>query len=75
MKWQGRRRSSNVDDARGRQMAAGTASIGMIIQVVLRLFGAKGILALVAIGLIGWQMGLIDPAALFSGGGQVTEVE
>ena len=75
MEWKGRRQSSNVDDARGRKMAAGTASIGMIIQVVLRLFGTKGIIALVAVGLIGWQMGLIDPAALFSGGGQVTEVE
>lgn len=75
MEWKGRRRSSNVDDARGRKMAAGTASIGMIVQVVMRLFGTKGILALVAVGLIGWQMGLIDPSALFGGGGQVSEVE
>ncbi len=77
MEWKGRRQSTNVDDARGRKMAAGTASIGMIIQVVLRMFGAKGLLALAAVGLIGWQMGLIDPAALLGGGGsgQVTEVE
>jgi predicted metalloprotease len=77
MEWKGRRQSTNVDDARGRKMSAGTASIGMIIQVVLRMFGTKGLLALAAVGLIGWQMGLIDPAALLGGGGsgQVTEVE
>jgi predicted metalloprotease len=75
MKWKGRRQSSNVDDARGRQMSGGSASIGMIIQVLLRVLGLKGILVVAAIGLIGWQMGLIDPAALFSEGGQVTEVE
>ena len=76
MEWKGRRQSTNVDDARGRKMGAGTASIGMIIQVVLRLFGAKGLLALAAVGIIGWQMGLFDPAALLGGGsGQVTEVE
>ncbi len=75
MEWRGRRQSTNVEDARGRKMAAGTASIGLIIRLVTRVFGAKGIIALVAVGLIGWQLGLIDPAALFGGGGQVTEVE
>ncbi|MGI9220606.1 MAG: KPN_02809 family neutral zinc metallopeptidase [Woeseiaceae bacterium] len=75
MKYKGRRESSNVEDARGRKMAAGGASIGIIIQLVTRVFGVKGILALAAIGLIGWQMGLIDPAALLGGGGQVTEVQ
>jgi len=75
MEWKGRRGSANIDDARGRKMATGSASIGMIIQIILRLFGAKGILVLVAVGVIGWQMGLIDPAALFSESGQVTEVE
>jgi predicted metalloprotease len=75
MEWKGRRQSSNVDDARGRKMGGGTASLGMIVQVLLRVLGLKGILVVAALGLIGWQMGLIDPAALFSGGGQVTEVE
>lgn len=56
-------------------MAAGGASIGVIIQLVTRIFGVKGLLTLAAVGLIGWQMGLIDPAALLGGGGQVTEVE
>lgn len=75
MEWKGRRQSTNVDDARGRKMAAGTASIGLIIRLVMRMFGTKGLIALVAVGLIGWQMGLINPAALFGGGGQVTEVD
>lgn len=74
MKYKGRRQSSNVDDARGRKMAGGGASIGVIIQLVTRVLGVKGVIALVAVGLIGWQMGLIDPAALL-GGGQLTEVE
>ena len=75
MEYKGRRQSSNVNDARGRKMAAGGASIGVIIQLVTRIFGVKGLLTLAAVGLIGWQMGLIDPAALLGGGGQVTEVE
>jgi predicted metalloprotease len=55
-------------------MAGGGASIGVIIQLVTRVLGVKGVIVLVAVGLIGWQMGLIDPAALL-GGGQVKEVE
>lgn len=75
MEWKGRRRSRNVDDARGRRVAAGGASLGLIIRLVTRLFGAKGLIGLVAVGLIGWQLGLLDPAALLGGGGQVREVE
>jgi predicted metalloprotease len=75
MKWQGRRRSSNVQDARGRRVSGGGgAGIGTIINVVLRLFGVKGIAVLAVLGIIGWQMGLIDPVALM-GGEQVQEVE
>ena len=46
----------------------------MIVNLVLRTFGIKGLLALAAIGIIGWQFGLLDPAALM-GGGQVSEVD
>ena len=49
--------------------------IAGLIQVIMRLLGPKGLLALVAVGIIGWQMGLIDPAALLGGGGQVSEVD
>ncbi len=73
MKWQGRRSSTNVEDARGRRVAGGSAGLGAILNVVVRIFGIKGILVLGVLGFIGWQMGLIDPAALL-GGGQVQEV-
>ena len=73
MKWQGRRSSTNVEDARGRRVTAGSAGLGAILNVVVRIFGIKGILVLGVLGFIGWQMGLIGPAALL-GGGQVQEV-
>jgi predicted metalloprotease len=73
MKWQGRRSSTNVEDARGRRVSAGSAGLGAILNVVVRIFGIKGILVLGVLGFIGWQMGLINPAALL-GGGQVQEV-
>ncbi|HNP36117.1 MAG TPA: neutral zinc metallopeptidase [Woeseiaceae bacterium] len=73
MEWKGRRQSTNVDDARGRKVV-GTASIGVLLQMVGRLFGFKGILVLIGLGLVGWQLGLFDPATLL-GGGQVKEVE
>lgn len=75
MEYKGRRQSTNVDDARGRKMAGAAIPIGLIMQVVTRMFGAKGILVLAVLGIVGWQLGLINPAALFGGGGQVTEVE
>jgi hypothetical protein len=74
MKWQGRRRSSNVEDARGRRLAAGGGGFGTIVNMVMRMFGIKGIAVLAVLGVIGWQMGLIDPAALL-GGSQVQKVD
>lgn len=74
MKWKGRRASNRVEDARGRKVVAGVGSLGLIIKAVLQMFGPKGILVLLGLGVIGWQMGLIDPAALLSGD-QVREVE
>lgn len=75
MKWKGRRASTNIQDARGRRVVGGGAGLGTIINVVLRLFGIKGILVLLAVGIVGWQMGLIDPAMLMGGGQQVQEVD
>lgn len=72
MKWQGRRRSSNVTDARGKRVAQ-TAGLAAIVNIVGRTFGMRGILVLVALGIVGWQMGLLDPAAIL-GGGQVQDV-
>jgi hypothetical protein len=74
MKWKGRRGSSNVEDARGRRVVATTAGLGAIINLVGRMFGMRGILILVAVGIVGWQLGLFDPAAMM-GGGQVREVD
>ncbi len=74
MKWRGRRASTNVDDARGRRAVGGGAGIGAVLNLVLRIFGLKGLLVLGVVGLIGWQMGLLNPAALM-GGSQVQEVE
>jgi predicted metalloprotease len=74
MEWKGRRQSTNVDDARGRKLVAGTAGIGVLLRMVGQLFGMKGILVLIGIGFLGWTFGIIDPAALL-GGGQVREVE
>jgi predicted metalloprotease len=74
MKWKGRRTSSNVEDARGRRVAQNAAGLGALINAIIRMFGVKGVLVLILLGFVGWQMGLIDPAALM-GGGQVQEVE
>jgi uncharacterized protein len=73
MKWQGRRRSTNVEDARGRRVTAGGTGLATILNLVGRTFGMKGILVLIALGIIGWQTGLLDPAGLL-GGAQVQEV-
>ncbi len=74
MKWKGRRGSSNVQDARGRRVTGGRGGggLGLLLNMVGRTFGMKGILVLVVLGFIGWQLGLLDPAAL-TGGGQVQE--
>jgi len=76
MKWKGRRASKNVNDARGRRVTGGRggAGINTLVNLVVRTFGLKGILVLLGVGFIGWQMGLLDPAALM-GGTQVSEVE
>lgn len=74
MKWKGRRTSTNVEDARGRRMASGGVGLGSIFNLIIRVFGVKGVIVMAALGIIGWQMGLIDPAALL-GGSQVQEVD
>ena len=56
-------------------MGRGIGGLGAIFNVVLRLFGFKGLLVLFAVGIVGWQMGIINPAALMGGGGQVQQVD
>jgi len=75
MKWQGRRSSSNVDDARGsRVTGASSAGAGMLLSLVGRRFGIKGILVMIVLGVILWQAGLIDPNQLTGGPAQTTNV-
>jgi len=71
MKWKGQRKSSNVEDARGRKVAS-TAGAGMLLNMVGRRFGIKGILVMiVAVGVL-WKMGLVDPG-MFLGGPTQTQ--
>lgn len=55
-------------------MASSGAGLGMLLNLVFRMFGAKGMLALAVVGFVGWQLGLFDPMAVV-GGGQVEQVE
>ena len=70
MKWKGRRTSSNVEDARGRSRAVNTAGAGMLLNLVGRKFGIKGILIAIVIGVVAWKLGLVDPAQLTGGAPQ-----
>ena len=74
MKWQGRRRSTNVDDARGRRVSGRGGGAATILNLVIRMFGIKGVAVLAVLGFIGWQMGLLDPATLM-GGAKVQQVD
>ncbi|HET6566072.1 MAG TPA: neutral zinc metallopeptidase [Xanthomonadales bacterium] len=77
MKWKGRRGSSNVQDARGQRVSsgAGGAGAGMLINLVGRTFGFKGILVILVIGFFLWQFGLVDPASVIGGKPSVTQVD
>jgi len=74
MKWKGRKGSSNVDDARGRKVVAGGAGAGVLLNLVGRKFGIKGILILIVVGFIAVQAGLLDPATLTGGPTEVRDV-
>lgn len=69
MKWKGRRSSTNVIDSRGRKVAS-TAGAGVLLNMVGRRFGIKGILILIVIGAVAWKMGLVDPEMLLGGSSQ-----
>jgi predicted metalloprotease len=76
MKWEGRRRSSQVEDARGREYrGAGRSGLVPIINLVMRVFGLKGIAVLAVVGFLGWQAGVIDPVTLLDGGGGMQPVD
>jgi predicted metalloprotease len=73
MKWKGRRSSSNVEDARSQRVAGRSGGLAALLNLVIRIFGFKGIAILGVLGVVGWQMGLIDPIALL-GGSQAQQV-
>jgi predicted metalloprotease len=76
MRWQGRKASNNVRDARSTVTSArgGGSGAAQLIGLAIRLFGIKGIAVLAVVGVIGWQLGLLDPQALL-GGSQTTQVD
>jgi predicted metalloprotease len=71
MKWKGRRQSDNVIDSRGKRVAS-TAGAGMLLNLVGRRFGLKGILVMFAVVGVLWVTGLVDPS-LFLGGTTQTQ--
>jgi len=66
MKWKGRRQSDNVIDSRGKRVV-NTAGAGVVLNLVGRRFGFKGILVLAAVVGLLWITGLVDPAAFLGG--------
>lgn len=74
MKTRGRRTSRHVRDARGQRVVAGGAGLGVLLQLVGRMFGLKGIVILAVLGVAAWQLGLVNPSML-TGGGQVRQGE
>ncbi|NND44621.1 MAG: metalloprotease [Xanthomonadales bacterium] len=70
MRWKGRRASRNVQDHRGkRQSAGGAGALGLLFNIG-RHFGLKGILAVIVLGGVLWQLGLVDPAQMLGGAPQ-----
>ncbi|WP_424315542.1 KPN_02809 family neutral zinc metallopeptidase [Haloferula sp.] len=70
MKWKGRQKSENVQDVRGQRSSSGGGSGGGLfglISVIGRMFGFKGIIVMVILGLIGWKLGIISPNMLVGG--------
>ncbi len=72
MQWKGRRKSEQVEDARGQRGpvfagGGGGGGIGMLITIG-RMFGFKGILAALVLGVVLWKVGIIDMNFLLGGG-------
>jgi hypothetical protein len=68
MKWKGRRESTNVIDSRGKRVAS-TAGAGVLLNLVGRRFGIKGILVMVVVVVVLWMTGLVDPNQFLGGPG------
>lgn len=70
MEWKGRRQSGNVEDSRGKSYRGGSGGGGGLglLMMIGRTFGWKGILAALALGLVLWKFGIVDPSMLIGGG-------
>jgi predicted metalloprotease len=75
MEWENRRQSENVEDARGRRTGGGGTGLAVLANLVLRLFGLKGLLVLALLGVVAWQMGVLDPVLLAGGPTETRAVE
>lgn len=76
MRWKGRRQSGNVEDSRGASYrgASGGRGGGLgLLMLIGRTFGIKGILAAVVLGLILWNLGIVDPSMLLGGGAPASQ--
>ena len=74
MKWKGNRASTHVEDERGRRVGSGYSGAGMLLSLVGRRFGVKGILVTLVLGAVLWKAGLLDPAQMLGGSGQMQSV-
>ncbi|MFC7336470.1 neutral zinc metallopeptidase [Haloferula chungangensis] len=72
MKWKGRSQSSNVEDVRGQRSSGGGGGGLGLLTMILRVFGFKGVIVAVVIGVIAWKMGIVDPSMLLGGGSTTT---
>lgn len=73
MKWKGRRSSDNVSDRRGQVSTRSGGGAGMLIGLVGRTFGFKGIVVAAVIVVVLMMTGLVDPSAFLGGGVQTTQ--
>jgi uncharacterized protein len=77
MQWKGRAGSENVDDARGRSGGFGGGGGGGfgLLMMVGRMFGIKGILAVVIVGGLLWKLGIVDPSMFLGGSPETQQVQ
>lgn len=72
VKWRGRRQSGNIEDVRGQDYSGGGGMAMMLIPLVLRLFGWRGLIILAFGAAIFWFAGG-DLGSLTGGGERVAE--
>lgn len=72
MRWKDRRRSTNVEDARGRTSTGGGGGLVGLAVLIFRTLGFKGLLVVAILGFLAWRLGIVDPSMLSDGGAQTT---